>query len=134
MKLQILITSFLLFCGIIVNAQNSKTSLQTGRISSSVNKIKEGNAVSCSEKEYKNHDSLDPIFVETCLFKSFKFVNKGSPDYKGRYSWEYSLYKKQNGKYVKVSNSALFNQKNQSITINHQPEKSKGLFRIQNSA
>ncbi len=73
MKLQILITSFLLFCGIILNAQNNKTSLQTGRISSAVNKIKEGNAVSCSEKEYKNQDSLDPFIVETCLFKSFKF-------------------------------------------------------------
>lgn len=107
MKIQLIITSFLIVCVTLLNAQNLKSSAQTNRNSSSV---KKSDVISCSEKEYKKQDGPDPIIVKTCLYKSFKFVNTGSPDYTGKYSWDYNLYKKQNGKYVEVSNSALFNQ------------------------
>jgi hypothetical protein len=80
-----------------------------------------GNVVTCSQKENKNEAGGDPILVNTCLFKSYKTISTGTPDYKGRYSYQYELYKKINGKYVKVKNSALFNQnQNQLLTIINQ--------------
>jgi hypothetical protein len=51
-------------------------------------------------------------------------------DYKGRYSYEYELYKKINGKYVKVKNSALFNQNQNQLltTINQKIQKDYIVF------
>lgn len=68
--------------------------------------------VMCSEKEMPNPDTEDPIINKTCLYKHYKTISIGSPDYKGRYSYEYKLYKKQeNGTFKKVKNVSLFNEK-----------------------
>jgi hypothetical protein len=68
--------------------------------------------VVCTEKETKNEDGGDdPIITKTCLYKNYKTISKGYPDYKGRYSYEYSLFSKQaNGSYVQIKNASLFNQ------------------------
>ncbi len=88
------------------------------------------NVVTCSEQENKNEDGGEPIIVNTCLFKSYKTISTGTPDYKGRYSYEYELYKKINGKYVKVKNSALFNQNQNQLltTINQKIQKDYIVF------
>jgi len=67
--------------------------------------------VSCVEKESKNPDGVDPITTKTCIYKKYKSVTKGYPDYKGRYSYNYFIYLKQeNGSYLKIKNAALFNE------------------------
>ena len=69
------------------------------------------NKVTCTEKESKNEDGGDPILTKTCLYKKYKTISKGYPDYKGRYSYEYSVFKKQeNGSYVQIKNATLFNE------------------------
>lgn len=72
--------------------------------------------VICSEKETPNPDTEDPIINKTCLYKHYKTISIGSPDYKGRYSYEYKLYKKQsNGTFKKVQNVSLFNEKKNEL-------------------
>ncbi len=72
----------------------------------------------CSEKKLKNEDSQDPIIVKTCYLKNCRFVSTGYPDRKGRYSWDYELYKKTGQKYVKAMNEEIFNtQQNELLKI-----------------
>jgi hypothetical protein len=80
---------------------------------------KETNKVTCTEIESKNEDEGDPILTKTCSYKKYKTISKGYPDYKGRYSYEYTLLQKQeNGSYVPIKNAALFNQnKNELLSI-----------------
>ena len=70
------------------------------------------NKVICTEKETKDEDGgEDPVITKTCLYKNYKTISKGYPDYKGRYSYEYSLFSKQaDGSYVQIENASLFNQ------------------------
>ncbi len=77
------------------------------------------NKATCIEKESKNEDGGDPILTKTCLYKIYKTISTGYPDYKGRYSYEYSVFKKQaNGSYVQIKNAALFNEnKNELLSI-----------------
>jgi hypothetical protein len=79
----------------------------------------ETNKVTCTEKKSKNKEGGDPILTKTCLYKKYKTISKGQPDYKGRYSYEYSVFKKQeNGSYVQIKNAALFNEnKNELLSI-----------------
>ena len=46
------------------------------------------NKVTCTENESKNEDGGAPILTKTCLYKKYKTISKGYPDYKGRYSYE----------------------------------------------
>jgi hypothetical protein len=75
--------------------------------------------VTCTEKETKNEDEGGPILTKTCLYKTYKTISKGFPDYKGRYSYEYSVFKKQeNGSYVQIKNASMFNKnKNELLSI-----------------
>ena len=77
------------------------------------------NKVTCTEKESKNEDGGDPILNKNCLYKQYKTISKGYPDFKGRYSYEYSIFKKQeNGSYVQIINATLFNEnKNELLSI-----------------
>jgi hypothetical protein len=77
------------------------------------------NKATCSEKESKNDDGGDPILTKTCLYRVYKTISKGYPDYKGRYSYEYSVFKKkQDGSYVQTKNALLFNEnKNELLSI-----------------
>lgn len=74
------------------------------------------NRVNCTEDESKNEDGGDPIITKTCLFRSFKSVAKGYPDFKGRYSYEYTLSKKnEKDTYTEIKNSMLFNDKKNEL-------------------
>jgi hypothetical protein len=77
------------------------------------------NKITCTEKESKNEDGGGPIITKTCLYKAYKTISKGFPDYKGRYSYEYSILKKQeNGSYLPIKNASLFNKnKNELLSI-----------------
>ena len=89
------------------------------------------NKATCKEKESKTNDLIDPIIIKTCFYKNYKAISKGYPDYKGRYSYEYTLFKKQkNGSYIKIKNSTFFNEnKNQFLSlINSKIEKDYLLF------
>jgi hypothetical protein len=79
---------------------------------------KEANKVSCTEKETPDSGGL-PLFTKTCLYRTFKTIVKGYPDYKGRYSYTYSLYKKDvTGGYIQIKNAMLFNEnKNELLSI-----------------
>ena len=77
------------------------------------------NKVTCTEKETKNENGDEPILIKTCLYKTYKAISKRFPDYKGRYSYEYSILKKQeNGSYLPIKNTSLFNKnKNELLSI-----------------
>ena len=77
------------------------------------------NKATCMEKETPNEDPSNPGITKTCLYKKYKTISKGYPDYKGRYSYVYSLFKKQeNGSYVQIKNATLFNEnKKQLLSI-----------------
>lgn len=62
----------------------------------------------CEEREIPNSDGMEPSIERTCLFQDFKTHSVGEPDYKGRYSYSYTLYRKESGKYIQVSNATLF--------------------------
>ena len=63
----------------------------------------------CEVKEKRNRAGSEPIIIQTCVLRNYKFVNTGSPDHKGRYSYEYAVYQISNRKDVKVKNSDIFN-------------------------
>lgn len=77
------------------------------------------NNVTCTEQESPNAEGGDPLLTKTCLYKKYKTNLKGYPDYKGRYSWEYSIFKKEeNGGYIQIENAMLFNEnKNELLSI-----------------
>ena len=73
--------------------------------------------LSCIEKERKNEEGKDPILIKTCFIKNFKFVSTSYPDYAGRYDYsEQKVYILKNNKYVKTTNSKVFN-KNQDQLV-----------------
>ena len=77
--------------------------------------------LSCSEKERKNEEGKDPILVKTCFIRNFKFITTSSPDYAGRYIFdEYEVYVKKDNKYIRTTNSSVFNKKQNELlfTIN----------------
>lgn len=76
--------------------------------------------------DYKvNTENLDELIIVTCVLKNFKFVSTGSPDYKGRYLWDYEVYKLIGENYVKISNSDIFKySENLEMLINKEIKKS----------
>lgn len=65
--------------------------------------------VHCIEKKKPLDNKIDPILIKICDFKTFRSVRTGKADYKGRYSYDYQLFKiTKNGK-KKIKNSDLFN-------------------------
>src|SRR5215211_2060870 len=66
--------------------------------------------VHCTEKERKNEEGQDPILVNTCFYKNFKFISTAYPDYAGRYIYyEREVFVRVNNKYVKTTNDKVFN-------------------------
>lgn len=111
-------------------------------ISSELNKLKASmqtksdnvqtiNKVICSDKELKIKNSNDPVLISTCLYKNYKTISKGYPDNFGRYSYEYSIFKKQeNGNYIQIKNTDLFNNYKDELLrlINYKIEKDYNQF------
>ena len=64
--------------------------------------------VQCTEKQEPSDNELDPILIKICTYKSFQSVRTGNADYKGRYSYEYDLYRMDNDVKQKIKNSDFF--------------------------
>lgn len=64
--------------------------------------------VRCTEKEEPSDNEPDPILIKICTHKNFQSVRTGSADYKGRYSYEYDLYRINKDVKQKIKNSDLF--------------------------
>jgi len=87
-----------------------------------------GNIIVCSEKEEIYDDDMfdDPYaestIIKTCLYKNYKTISTAWANARGVYERQYELFQKQNGSYIKVKNSTLFNQsQNQLLSIiNHE--------------
>lgn len=69
--------------------------------------------VTCFEQEKAHIDgeSEDPIRIKTCTWGPYNVVATGSADYKGRYSYEYELFRTENNQRKAIKNSVLFNSK-----------------------
>jgi len=64
--------------------------------------------ITCEIKLTEIEKDIDSMITKTCLFKNYKTISTGTPDYKGRYFYEYEVLKFINGKYIKIKNSELF--------------------------
>lgn len=90
-----MIRAFILFTLIVISCRSTQAQIAK---------------LTCTEKEVKNEDGIDPILVQTCLLKQFKFIVTSHPDYAGRYfSSEQQVFKKVKGKYIEIKNSQVFN-------------------------
>ena len=70
----------------------------------------------CSSRDIPNPGGSMNAFEKTCYYKNFKTVSTGYPDYKGRYSYSYEVFSKQeNGEYVKIKKSKLFNKNRRKL-------------------
>lgn len=77
------------------------------------------NSVICTDQESPNKEGGVPLLTKNYLYKNYKSITQGYPDYKGRYSYEYSIFKKQDdGSYFQIKNGMLFNEiKNELLSI-----------------
>lgn len=64
----------------------------------------------CSEKEVPSSDGDMPSIDRTCFFRDFKAHALGAADHKGRYTYTYTMYRKDGEGWVQVSNATLFQQ------------------------
>ena len=96
----------------IINDNNDSDQKEVKETSYNIN---QGNTVSCTQKEINNNNGLEPTIIKTCLYKNIKTLSIGNPDYKGCYSYQYELYKMQNGNYIRVNNSIIFNKKQNKL-------------------
>lgn len=72
----------------------------------------------CSDEETPNPDLGPPILTKTCVYKNYKLVSTGYPDYKGRYSYEFTVYAKQaDSSYQLTRNGSLFNEKQDELVL-----------------
>ena len=70
----------------------------------------------CTSKDIPNPGGSMNAIEKTCYYKNFKTVSTGYPDYKGRYSYSYEVFSKQeNGEYVKIKKSKLFNKNRRKL-------------------
>lgn len=61
----------------------------------------------CSEKDSVIPYTQDPAIIRTCSYGKYKTVVVGFPDYKGRYSYKYKLYKNDKP----ISNRKMFTER-----------------------
>ena len=62
----------------------------------------------CDEVEEYSETGSESVITKTCIIKDLKFVSVGTPDNKGRYFWEYEVYKLDGENYTKTENSKIF--------------------------
>lgn len=73
-------------------------------------KIKTDANVNCFEKIKEDAEYSDLIFIKTCAYKNYVFKSIGTPDYKGRYSYNYEVFKIDKSDTLKIKNSDFFNE------------------------
>jgi hypothetical protein len=79
-----------------------------------------------SEKKLETDNGTDPVLVNSCYIKNFKFVETSYPDDVGRYfDSEYEVFVRVNNKYLKTVNSKVFNKEQNKLVliINEQIQK-----------
>ena len=64
--------------------------------------------VSCKEEVISSKGKVDPILVNTCFWRSYKIIETGTPDYKGRYTWATEVFLKTGDTLVKKNHLELF--------------------------
>jgi len=70
----------------------------------------------CIEKYKKSDNTEDSIIIQTCFLNAYKFVTTSYPDYKGRYTYsEHKVFVLKNHKYLDITNSEVFNGKQNSL-------------------
>lgn len=67
--------------------------------------------VESANPENKDPRNPDPILTKTCTWGNYQTVSTGTPDYKGRYSYEYQLFSIKERQTKPVKNTFLFNKK-----------------------
>ncbi|WP_452227577.1 hypothetical protein [Lacinutrix sp. MEBiC02404] len=63
----------------------------------------------CNESTKNDSDYSDVVIIKSCEFKNHSFKSIGTPDYKGRYSYDYELFSNDKDDTLKVNNSDFFN-------------------------
>jgi hypothetical protein len=99
----------------VASVENSKVKSVREEMEVEVGPNLSNYTATCGEKEEKNPESEDPTIIKTCTFRNYKTILIGNADYKGRYSWEYNLYKTSRNEDLKIDNTLLFNQKQSDL-------------------
>jgi FtsZ-binding cell division protein ZapB len=91
------------------NAKSAHTDLFTEnqRLKDSINQIG-WPVVICTEETVLKKGTKDPVIVNTCQWRGFQIIEKGTPDYQGRYVWTSELFRKVGDSLVKISTTDLF--------------------------
>lgn len=91
------------------NSKNANFSLNSkvANLEDSINRIRFP-IVNCKEEQIIKKGFVEPIIVNTCLWRHIQLIETGTPDYKGRYSWKTELFQIVNDSLVKISNADIF--------------------------
>lgn len=91
------------------NAKSTHTDLfaENARLKDSIHHIG-WPVVICKEETILKKGSKDPILVNTCQWHGIQLIEKGTPDYQGRYVWTSELFKKVGDSLVKINTTDLF--------------------------
>lgn len=72
-------------------------------------RIKHDLTFSCIKTTKVNPKYTDVVLKKTCGFKNHLFQSIGAPDYKGRYSYKYELFRIEKNDTLKINNTDFFN-------------------------
>jgi hypothetical protein len=64
--------------------------------------------ITCSEEIQSSNNNAPPVVINTCLWRTYKFIEKGTPDSKGRYLWSTEIFDIKTSAASKLSNVDLF--------------------------
>lgn len=64
--------------------------------------------VVCREEVVVKKGVVNPEIINTCLWRSYQIIEKGVPDYKGRYTWSTEISQKKGDTLIKITNADLF--------------------------
>jgi hypothetical protein len=71
--------------------------------------------INCVETSKVDTEYSDVILIKTCEFKNHLFQLVGTPDYKGRYSYDYEILRVDTNDTLKITNSAFFNKNKMAL-------------------
>ena len=69
----------------------------------------------CVETQNSNSETLE--LIKKCYYKNYLFKSVGTPDYKGRYSYDYEIFEIKEKDTLKTLNSKFFKSESQKIEI-----------------
>jgi hypothetical protein len=64
--------------------------------------------ITCTEEVLTGNSNTPPVVVNTCLWRTYKFIEKGTPDSKGRYLWTTEIFDVKTSTAAKLTNTDLF--------------------------